>query len=57
MKKWFFLGFLGIVLLLSGCAMRTVEEMYALPRRSQEYAQLQTAIDSAMYGLTFSAPQ
>ena len=34
MKKWFFLGFLGIVLLLSGCAMRTVEEMYALPRRS-----------------------
>lgn len=57
MKKWFFPGLLGITLLLCGCAMRTAEEMYVLPRRSQEYAQLQTAIDSAMYGLTFSAPQ
>ena len=24
-------------LLLTGCAMRTVEEMYALPKRSEEY--------------------
>ncbi len=43
-------------LLLSGCGLRTVEEMYALPRRSQEYSQLQTAIDNAMVGLTYSAP-
>ena len=39
-------------LLLSGCAMRTVEEMYALPRRSEEYSQLQSAIDAAIANLT-----
>lgn len=44
-------------LLLTGCAMRTVEEMYALPKRPEEYKELQSAIDTAMYGLTYSAPQ
>lgn len=44
-------------LLLSGCTMRTVEEMYALPKRSEEYKELQSAIDTAMFGLTFSSPQ
>ena len=44
-------------LLFSGCTMRTVEEMYALPKRSEEYSHLQTAIDTAMYGMTYSAPQ
>jgi len=43
-------------LLFSGCGLRTVEEMYALPRRSYAYSQLQAAIDSAMSGLTYSAP-
>lgn len=43
-------------LLLGGCALQTVDEMYAIPRRSQEYSNLQSAIDSAMYGLTYSAP-
>lgn len=42
--------------LLSGCALRTVDEMYAIPKRSEEYKNLQSAIDSAMYGLTYSAP-
>ena len=37
--------------------MRTVEEMYALPKRSEEYKELQAAIDTAMYGMTFSSPQ
>ncbi len=41
---------------LSGCAMRTVEQMYALPKRSDAYSHLQTAIDSAMVGLEYSAP-
>ena len=44
-------------LLLTGCTMRTVEEMYALPKRSEEFKELQSAIDTAMYGLTFSSPQ
>jgi len=42
--------------LFGGCGMRSAQEMYALPRRSQEYSQLQAAIDSAMVGLTYSAP-
>ena len=44
-------------MLLTGCAMRTVEEMYALPKRSEEFRELQAAIDTAMYGMTFSSPQ
>lgn len=44
-------------LLFTGCAMRTVEDMYALPKRSEEYSHLQTAIDTAMYGMNYSAPR
>ena len=43
-------------LLLSGCTMRTVDEMYRLPRRSETDDHLQSAIDSAMADLNFSAP-
>lgn len=43
-------------LLFAGCGARTVEEMYALPRRSEEFSQLQSAIDAAMAGKTYSAP-
>lgn len=44
-------------MLCGGCAMRTVEDMYALPKRSEEYSHLQTAIDTAMYGMDYSAPR
>lgn len=44
-------------LLFSGCTARNIEEMYALPRRSDSYNQLQTTIDSAMYGMSYSAPR
>ncbi len=43
-------------LLFSGCALRTVDEMYRLPKRSKEYNHLQSAIDIAMAGLDYSAP-
>ena len=43
-------------LLLPGCALRTVDEMYCLPKRSDEYNNLQSAIDIAMAGLEYSAP-
>lgn len=56
-KRILFLTMLLTALLLSGCTMRTVEEMYALPKRSEEYKELQSAIDTAMYGLTYSSPQ
>ena len=56
-KRILLLLSLLFTLLLTGCAMRTVEEMYALPTRSEEYKELQAAIDTAMYGMTFSSPQ
>ena len=45
-----------MALLLSGCDMRTVDQMYAVPRRSAEYHDLQLAIDQAMAGLEYCAP-
>lgn len=43
------------VLLLTGC-MPTVDEMYYPPKRSDDYNDLQTAIDGAMSGLEYCAP-
>lgn len=52
----FVLLLLGVVLLLSGCAMGSVEDMYQLPKRSEGFANLQSEIDRAMAGLEYSAP-
>ncbi|MBR5126751.1 MAG: hypothetical protein IKU68_08475 [Oscillospiraceae bacterium] len=43
-------------LLLNGCAMRTIDELYTPPRRSKEYSSLQTSINIAMAGMEYSAP-
>ena len=43
-------------LLLSGCSMMTVDQMYLLPKHSDSYNNLQSAIDEAMQGMTYSAP-
>ena len=43
-------------LLLTGCAVQTVDEMYYPPKRSDEYRDLQSVIETAMVGLTYSAP-
>lgn len=48
-------AFLLTALLLSGCAM-TIDEMYCLPRRSEEYNDLQGAIDAVMNGMVYWAP-
>ena len=58
MKKKYLplLAVLLAALLLTGCAMRTVEDMYALPKRSEIDSQFQSAIDMAMVGLSYSAP-
>lgn len=47
---------LAVTLLLSGCAMKTVDEMYCLPRRSEAFEDLQSLMDSAMYGMRYCAP-
>lgn len=55
-RKWMITAFCAMAaLLLTGCSM-TVEDMYTLPKRSAQYSQLQSAIDSAMVGLRYSAP-
>lgn len=56
-KRILLLAMLALtVLLFAGCTPMTVAEMYALPKRSDEYAHLQAAIDMAMAGLSYSAP-
>lgn len=55
LKKLFLLLGLGTIL-LTGCSFRTVNEMYHLPKRSEGYQDLQTAIDKAMAGLEYCAP-
>ena len=41
--------------LFAGCAP-TINEMYRVPKRSEEFSSLQSAIDMAMVGLDYSAP-
>ena len=43
-------------LLLSGCSIQTVGQMYQLPKRSRDYSNLQSVMDKAMAGLDFCAP-
>lgn len=45
-----------LVLLLSGCAAKTIDEMYALPRRSDRNNNLRSVIESAMDGNVYAAP-
>ena len=49
-KRILFLALLT-ALLLCGCSVQTVDEMYAIPKRSDDYNNLQSAIDGAMTNL------
>jgi len=51
-----FLFCLLTALLLSGCALKTVDEMYRIPKRSETENHLQSAIDAAMVGMEYAAP-
>ena len=50
------LAILVLVFMLSGCSMMTVDKLYQLPKRSETYNNLQSAIDNAMTDLTYCAP-
>lgn len=54
-KIWIGLLFM-VTIFLAGCNMRTIDQMYALPKRSEGYLNLQTAMDGAMSGLEYHAP-
>lgn len=56
MNKLKILALFLALLLLSGCAMRTVDELYYLPKRSEAYNNLQSAIDTVMGDLEYCAP-
>lgn len=43
-------------LLLSGCSLHTVDELYRVPRRSEEYNDLQSAIDRSIGDREYWAP-
>ena len=43
-------------MLLSGCMIRTVDELYCLPKRSQSDDDMQAVINKAMAGLSYCAP-
>lgn len=56
-KRILFLVLLtAVVLILSGCNMRTVEDLYRLPKRSKTYTNIQSQIDKVMQGLDYCAP-
>ena len=44
------------VLLLTGCTMRTLDELYRVPKRSEEYNDLQSAIDQNIGAREYCAP-
>lgn len=43
-------------MLLSGCMLQTVEDMYCLPKRSEDHDHLQSTIDAVMAELQYAAP-
>jgi len=52
------LGCLLLIVLLAGCSVRSADELYALPRQSDIYDNLQQAIDQVMVnGAAYSGPQ
>lgn len=57
MKKFSRLIILAVLaMLLTGCHMRTSDQMYSLPKRSESDGSLQSAINKAMVGLEYCAP-
>lgn len=51
-----FLAVVMAALLLTGCSMGTLDQLYCIPKRSEEYNNLQSVIDKAMTGADYCAP-
>ncbi len=56
MKRKLMIPFLLILLLLTGCYSFDSDDLYVLPQRSKEYRELQSAVETAMGGGSYSAP-
>ena len=55
-KKYILSALVAAALCLCGCSIQTVDQLYCLPKRSEDYIDLQSAIDKAMTGLEYCAP-
>ena len=55
-KNWIIGLLLLGTILLSGCSMRTIDQMYCLPKRPEGYMNLQSALEKAMTDLSYHAP-
>ena len=56
MKKKLIAPLLLLALLLTGCYFFDSDDLYAPPQRSKEYRELQSAVEAAMDGGSYSAP-
>ena len=55
-KTALFFALVWILLLLSGCFMRGTEELYCVPKRSDDYLSLQEEVEAAIGGGEYCAP-
>lgn len=55
-KKWNILALVMALMLLSGCSIRILDDLYQVPKRSDESDNLQSAIAKSMAGLEYCAP-
>lgn len=55
-KAYLYIALIAVALLFSGCNMRTIDQMYHVPKRSESYTNLQSQIDKAMTQAEFNAP-
>lgn len=56
-KRICILLILAAACILCACQIRTVDQMYRVPKRPESYDDLQSVIDSAMEGMEYSAPR
>ena len=56
-KRIWVLMLLTAACLLCACQLRTVDQMYQVPKRPQSYNDLQSVMDAAMVGMEYSAPR
>lgn len=56
-KRIWMLLILAVTCLLTACQIRTVEQMYQVPKRPESYNALQSVMDAAMAGMEYSAPR
>lgn len=55
-KMYILFAIVAAILCFSGCSIQTVDQLYCIPKRSEAYIDLQSAIDKAMSGLEYCAP-